>query len=71
VQSTHVFQILPSRDDPRSSSDEGSQDAWLTVSVRLYQAFLLMGGPAGRMASGDALLELEFDQSPDCDNLYF
>jgi hypothetical protein len=30
-----------------------------------------MGGPAGRMASGDALLELEFDQSPDCDNLYF
>jgi hypothetical protein len=65
VQSTHSFQIQPSSSgEPRISNDACNQDVWLTVNVRLYQAFLMMGGPGGRMAGGDALIELDFDENP-------
>lgn len=32
------------------------------VRVKLYQAFLLSGGPYGRLASGDELLLMEFSK---------
>ena len=41
------------------------------MNVRLYQAFLLMGGPSGRMAHGDALIELDFMDSSTLDALDF
>jgi hypothetical protein len=33
------------------------------VRVKLYQAFLLSGGPYGRLASGDELLLMEFSKA--------
>lgn len=30
------------------------------VRVKLYQAFLLSGGPNGRLSRGDELIEMEF-----------
>lgn len=40
--------------------DEDEDDHWLTVQVTWYQAFLMSGGPSGKIISGDALIELDF-----------
>ena len=56
-QSTHNFYVCPLESEDDDNFPE--EDRWLTVSAKLYQAFLLMGGPSGRMARGDALIELD------------
>jgi len=47
------------------NKETGEEERWISVSAKLYQAFLLLGGPSGRMARGDQLIELEFDETTD------
>jgi hypothetical protein len=55
VQATQVFTV-----EPRHVGDApDQQEPWLSVHITLYQAFLLRGGPCGRMGQGDALIEIE------------
>lgn len=46
--------------DQGTESGTGDDDGWMSVKVKLYQAFLMSGGPSGRIARGDALVELDF-----------
>jgi hypothetical protein len=39
------------------------------VRVKLYQAFLLSGGPNGRLAIGDELLLMEFSKGDDIEDV--
>lgn len=55
AQSTQEFQIMEHCKLPTAIPDR-----IMTVRAKLFQAFLLSGGPNGRLAKGDALVELEF-----------
>mmetsp|Transcript_17713 Transcript_17713/g.32760 ORF Transcript_17713/g.32760 Transcript_17713/m.32760 type:complete len:500 (+) Transcript_17713:2-1501(+) len=46
----------------KSSAEDQQADELLIVRVKLYQAFLLSGGPNGRLVSGDELLLMEFSK---------
>jgi hypothetical protein len=39
------------------------------VRVKLYQAFLLSGGPYGRLARGDELVLMEFSKGEDMEEV--
>jgi PH domain len=39
---------------------DGDDVGWISVQAKLYQAFLMSGGSSGRIARGDALVELIF-----------
>lgn len=43
-----------------TSENSTENDGWISVQAKLYQAFLMAGGPSGRISVGDALVELEF-----------
>lgn len=43
-----------------TTSQSAEDDGWISVQAKLYQAFLMAGGPSGRISVGDALVELEF-----------
>lgn len=63
-QATNNFWVGSRSDQVNGEANEGER--WLSVSAKLYQAFLLLGGPSGRIACGDALIELDFgDADPD------
>ena len=53
VEWNSVYQVLP-----KGSTEE----ALMFVKVKSFQAFLLSGGPNGRLARGDELLEMEFTE---------
>jgi hypothetical protein len=55
VQISQTFHVLA-----RHDGNPHIVENWLTVNAKLYQAFLLRGGPSGRMAYGDALIEFDF-----------
>jgi hypothetical protein len=57
VEMNNTFQVLSKY---RRKADEPEDEILLTVRVKLYQAFLLSGGPHGRLACGDELLLMEF-----------
>jgi hypothetical protein len=57
VQTTITFGIA-ARDD--IAEDGTPPETLISVRVKLFQGFLLSGGPSGRMARGDALVVLEF-----------
>jgi hypothetical protein len=61
VQATSTFGIA-ARDD--NAADDTTPEILISVRAKLFQAFLLSGGPSGRMARGDALVELEFLGEP-------
>jgi hypothetical protein len=44
----------------RAAGDQGDDLPWITVQATWYQAFIMSGGPSGRLNSGDALVELDF-----------
>lgn len=54
VQATETFWIKARNDE------DGPEETWMSVKAKVFQAFLMSGGPSGRMAQGDALVELEF-----------
>lgn len=56
-QATHSFWIS-ARDDLAVE-----QVRLVLVNAKVYQAFLLLGGPSGRIARGDALIELDFAEA--------
>jgi hypothetical protein len=66
VEWNNVYEVLLKTDhsnvDPtvQSKVEAPKDEVLLIVSVKLYQAFLLSGGPSGRLASGDELLLMEF-----------
>ena len=47
-------------DSTEDDSERSSGQAWMSVEAKLYQAFLMSGGQSGRIARGDALVELHF-----------
>jgi hypothetical protein len=57
VQATSTFGVAARED---SAADGATLEPLLSVRAKLFQAFLLSGGPSGRMARGEALVELEF-----------
>jgi hypothetical protein len=57
VQATSTFGVAARED---SAADGATLETLISVRAKLFQAFLLSGGPSGRMARGDALVELEF-----------
>lgn len=58
VEMNKVFKVMSNHHS--SSSDESKSEILLIIRVKLYQAFLLSGGPHGRLAYGDELLLMEF-----------
>jgi len=50
-------------DPEEEEEEEEEEERWLSVSAKLYQAFLLLGGQSGRLARGDALIELDFSEA--------
>ncbi|GKY94451.1 hypothetical protein MPSEU_000411000 [Mayamaea pseudoterrestris] len=54
VQASQTFHVL--------ARDNG--EVLCTVHAKLYQAFLVRGGPSGRMAQGDALIQMEVIETP-------
>jgi hypothetical protein len=57
VQATSTFGVAAREDN---AADGATLETLISVRAKLFQAFLLSGGPSGRMARGDALVELEF-----------
>lgn len=49
-----------SEDSTEDDSGRTKGEAWMSVEAKLYQAFLMSGGQSGRIARGDALVELHF-----------
>lgn len=66
IRTTETFSIKNQGFSEHSSEREtdytgtSTTEAWMSVEARLYQAFLMCGGPSGRIALGDALIELHF-----------
>lgn len=66
-QTTQTY-VIRDRSYTEHGSDQGTEsgrsssadDGWMSVQAKLYQAFLMSGGPSGRIARGDALVELVF-----------
>lgn len=60
VQTCQTFHVV----------DREDAEVWLTVHAKLYRAFLLRGGPSGRMAQGDALIQFDIveQQGEDMDD---
>ena len=57
--------VKPSDKETKDSSSPAAEQRWVSVSAKLFQAFLLMGGEGGRMAHGDALIDLDFAEADD------
>lgn len=57
VQATSTFGVAARED---SAADGATLEPLLCVRAKLFQAFLLSGGPSGRFARGEALVGLEF-----------
>ncbi|VEU39017.1 unnamed protein product [Pseudo-nitzschia multistriata] len=55
VEMNNVFKVRS-----KASTSDSNGETLLIVRVKLYQAFLLSGGPHGRLACGDELLLMEF-----------
>lgn len=61
-QMTQTFLIRDTEQGSENETDHspGDEDGWMSVQAKLYQAFLMSGGPSGRIARGNALVELDF-----------
>jgi hypothetical protein len=49
-----------SSENDTSNHSTTKLDGWMTIQTKLYQAFLMSGGPSGRIARGVALVEIDF-----------
>jgi PH domain len=56
----HSYTEHDSEQGTESGRGSRVEDGWISVQAKLYQAFLMSGGPSGRIARGDALVELVF-----------
>lgn len=71
VEMNNTFKVLSKH---TTNGDEHEEEILLNVRVKLYQAFLLSGGPQGRLACGDELLLMEFSAGEgveDVQNVFF
>jgi len=64
VETNKVFRVVASQKGSEKNGDDsdGDGEVLLMVRAKLYQAFLLSGGPHGRLACGDELLLMEFSE---------
>ncbi|KAL3920638.1 MAG: hypothetical protein SGILL_003158 [Bacillariaceae sp.] len=65
VELNSVFKVV----SRASLEGDNESDDLLIVRVKLYQGFLLSGGPYGRLASGDELLLMEFSTGEDVEEV--
>ena len=52
---------------------DGEGQTLMVIKVKLFHAFLVSGGPTGRLARGDELIDMEFvngDVLPDTDTTF-
>jgi PH domain len=49
-----------SSENDASNQTNPNREGWMTIQAKIYQAFVMSGGPSGRIARGVALVEIDF-----------